>query len=293
MKENKKKCRTCEVEKSLDEYYKTSGGKKIDSDCKNCRKEKVREYQEKNKEEISKKKNERYYANHEENRKKLMDNYYKNHDKNLKKRKKYRQKNKEKLAQKDKEYRERNKERLHKRRRERHLQIKNKECTVCHKIGDHTDFCIGQAICKDCQSNYYKQYRGDNKEAILKTKRKYQNKRLKTDPQFRLNRIISGGIRHSLENGKDGRHWEDIVGYTITELKNHLESLWEPWMNWENHGPYDPSGPKTWQIDHIIPKSMFDFKSYEDEEFKLCWSLRNLQPKCSKMNNLKRDRYIG
>lgn len=278
MSENKKKCRTCGAEKSLDEYYKTSGGKKIDSDCKNCRKEKVREYYNKNKEEINKKQNERYY---------------KNHNRNCKKRKEYRQKNKEKLAQKDKEYRERNKEKFYKKRKERHLQIKNKECTNCHKIGDYTKFNIGNTICKDCQSDYYKQYRKNNKAAIKEIQRKYEKKRLKNDPQFRLNKSISRGIRDSLKIGKDGKHWEDIVGYTLEDLKNHLESLFEPWMTWENQGVYNPDGPRTWQIDHIIPKSMFDFESYEDEEFKLCWSLRNLQPKCSKMNNLKRDRYIG
>jgi len=278
MKENKKKCRTCEVEKSLDEYYQIAGGKRLDPDCKDCRKEKLRRYSQKNKNEISKKRKEKYYANH---------------DKNLKRRREYRQKNKEKIKERKRKYQEKNKEKTKQKRRERHIQIKNKECKNCHKIGDYKKFNINSTICKNCQSKYNKQYHKENRDKISKKQREYQRKKILNDPKFRLNRIISGGIRHSLENGKDGRHWEDIVGYTITELKNHLESLWESWMNWENHGPYDPKGPKTWQIDHIIPKSMFDFESYEDEEFKLCWSLRNLQPKCSKMNNLKRDRYIG
>ena len=41
-------------------------------------------------------------------------------------------------------------------------------------------------------------------------------------------------------------------------------------MNWDNYG--------EWHIDHIKPISSFIFESSEDEEFKRCWSLDNLQP---------------
>lgn len=43
-------------------------------------------------------------------------------------------------------------------------------------------------------------------------------------------------------------------------------------MTWENHGIHG------WHIDHKIPVSAFKFKKPEDEDFKLCWSLKNLQP---------------
>lgn len=42
-------------------------------------------------------------------------------------------------------------------------------------------------------------------------------------------------------------------------------------MNWENYAIY-------WQIDHIVPISAFNYNSIYDEEFKMCWSLENLQP---------------
>lgn len=70
-----------------------------------------------------------------------------------------------------------------------------------------------------------------------------------------------------------------------------MESLFEPWMSWNNYGKYesktwDDNNMKTWswQIDHIIPHSTFKYTSMEDEEFKKCWSLENLRPLSSKQN---------
>ena len=37
-------------------------------------------------------------------------------------------------------------------------------------------------------------------------------------------------------------------------------------------------GRGEWHIDHIIPKSVFNFTKPEHEDFKRCWALKNLQP---------------
>lgn len=99
---------------------------------------------------------------------------------------------------------------------------------------------------------------------------------------FRLNHDMSRNIWRSLRGNKAGAHWEDIVGYTIDQLKQHLESLFQFGMNWSNH---DLCG---WHIDHIKPVSLFDFKSYKDDQFKQCWALDNLQPLWA-MDNLKKS----
>jgi len=70
-----------------------------------------------------------------------------------------------------------------------------------------------------------------------------------------------------------------MVGYTVQELKSHLENLFQPGMSWENYG--------KWEIDHIIPKCFFKFKTTKDVEFKYCWSLNNLQPLWKKDNRSK------
>ena len=79
----------------------------------------------------------------------------------------------------------------------------------------------------------------------------------------------------------------------MDELKSHLEQQFESWMNWKNYGKYNKNTWNdndqltwTWQIDHIIPHSTFNYESMEDEEFKKCWSLDNLRPYSSKQNFL-------
>ena len=54
-------------------------------------------------------------------------------------------------------------------------------------------------------------------------------------------------------------------------------------MSWENYGRY-------WSIDHIIPRSYFNYKDYNDIEFKICWSLLNIRPLEKIENIIKRDR---
>lgn len=88
---------------------------------------------------------------------------------------------------------------------------------------------------------------------------------------------ISRRIRQSLCGTKGNRHWEDLVGFTINQLRKHLERQFSPEMNWENYGTY-------WHIDHIIPISAFNFEKPEDIDFRLCWSLKNLRPLEAKQN---------
>lgn len=101
--------------------------------------------------------------------------------------------------------------------------------------------------------------------------RKYFKKKKKEDPQFRLNSGMARSIWFSLKGNKAGRKWETLVGYTLNELIIHLEFLFDENMSWSNYGSY-------WWIDHIKPKSLFNYDKPEDPEFKQCWALNNLQP---------------
>lgn len=95
-----------------------------------------------------------------------------------------------------------------------------------------------------------------------------------TNTVFRLNHSIGVSISNTIKNQSfDSRYieWPIKVGYTAKQLKEHLEKQFTPPMSWENYGSY-------WEIDHIIPKYKFNFTSYDDKEFKICWSLMNLRP---------------
>ena len=127
---------------------------------------------------------------------------------------------------------------------------------------------------------YHVKYRNINKDKINSKKRE----RRKTDPSYRLNTNISCIIRKSIIDNKNGRHWEDLVGYTISDLKTHLEKQFKDNMSWDNYGK---SG---WEVDHKIPVSLFNIKGVKSKGFKKCWSLENLQPLWASENASKCNR---
>ena len=106
----------------------------------------------------------------------------------------------------------------------------------------------------------------------IKKRREYQRE-LRKDPMVRLNRNISRGINYGLRRGnKAGQHWEKLVGFTLADLKRHLEKQFKDGMTWENYGR------GGWEVDHISPSSIFNFSKVEHPDFRRCWSLDNLQP---------------
>lgn len=100
--------------------------------------------------------------------------------------------------------------------------------------------------------------------------REYMREKLASDPQFRLNQSFSSAVRRSLASGKGGRNWPSLVGYTVDDLREHIEKLFLPGMTWENYG--------DWHIDHKIPLSAHNFETPDDIDFKRAWGLSNLQP---------------
>ncbi len=125
---------------------------------------------------------------------------------------------------------------------------------------------------------YNKYYRQNNKERIRMLMKKWR-----ITPTAKLSHTISCYIQRSLKDKKNGKHWETIVGYSLSDLITHLKSKFKTGMNLDNYG--------AWQIDHIIPISFFKYSSYEDESFKQCWDLNNLQPLWKEDNIRKGNRY--
>jgi len=110
------------------------------------------------------------------------------------------------------------------------------------------------------------------------------NKKRAGKPEGVLDNRIGSALYRALKGMKRGRRWEDLVGYTVDELKGHLERLFDGEMSWDNIG--------EWHIDHIIPKSIFRYESPDDKEFKMCWALSNLQPEWGSVNVSKRNYLI-
>lgn len=194
----------------------------------------------------------------------------------------WRKKNKKKISEANRLMRIKNKEKIAECLAKNYQKNKEKRKSASkkryHRVKNSEEFK------KKCKEYYEK-----NKDKIIQRQLKKRN----SSPKLKLSHNISTGIRDSLKRGKEGYHWETIVGYTVNDLRKHLESLWEPWMNWANYGNPNGDHSNCWHIDHIKPVSWFDFKTYKDPEFKQCWSLSNLQPKEGRANISKQNRFIG
>jgi hypothetical protein len=128
------------------------------------------------------------------------------------------------------------------------------------------------------------------KQYQLKAVKKYQKKRLQSDPLFKLKHNISVAVRHSLKNYTKSSKTSAILGCTFDEFKQHIESQFKPWMTWDNYGCKVPSGPDvTWDLDHIIPVS----SAINEDDIKRLNHYTNFQPLCSFQNRfIKRDNVV-
>jgi len=128
----------------------------------------------------------------------------------------------------------------------------------------------------------YRKWRIEHPDKV-KERCKRKHLKIKNDPKGKLNATISQRICRSLKGFKMGRHWEELVGYTIDQLKRHIEKRFTKDMSWENHGSF-------WHIDHKIPIAAFNFEKPEDLDFKRCWAINNLRPLEAKRNLKKHDK---
>lgn len=196
------------------------------------------------------------------------------------------------------------------------LGVEGKECSKCRQWKSLVSFNTFRkkwdglsAQCKQCSKEYQEEHK-DEKESKRKAKfledpeyfrrlnrtnkqeqyarnpekfREITKRKRKNDHKYiiflseyrsridrRIHSNISRAMRAAMTQRKNGRRWETLVGYTVYDLMEHLESLFREGMSWDNYG--------AWEIDHIKPLASFSITSYEDENFKKCWGLENLQP---------------
>lgn len=185
------------------------------------------------------------------------------------------------------------KKRLKRKTPERFVSPTHRECTACGEVKPVREFHknarakSGTSIyCKRCQNAANRASHGAHRVA----RNAAQARRVNGCPKSRMNYRILGLVRKALDRkvacqrplSVTKEFWRS-VGYTRQELCEHLESLFLPGMGWHNL--------KEWHIDHVKPVRLFDFKSFDCPEFKMCWGLANLQPLWAADNLRKGGRY--
>lgn len=133
------------------------------------------------------------------------------------------------------------------------------------------------------QKEYSKKYRESNKLYFKKYHREYSYNRKKTDLLFKLKLAIRSNVCKSFKRGENKfkkiYKTETILGCTIEEFRNYIESKFVEGMTLDNYG--------TWHLDHIKPLAL---ASSEEEIIKLC-HYTNFQPLWAEDNLKKGAKY--
>ena len=217
--------------------------------------------------------------------------YYKENKERLAKlNKEWREENKDRVKELNKEYRESNKDKL----KEYHKtwsadnkdkttanreKYRSKEETKEKRKKYSKEYHINN---QEERNNQTKEYYRNNKELVLAMNYNYRNKRRATDDLYKLTGNIRSLINKSVKrNGYTKRsRTHQILGCSYEEFKNHIESLWESWMSWDNYGLYNGTPEYGWDIDHKQPIS----SAINEESVIALNHYTNLQPLCSYIN---------
>lgn len=122
---------------------------------------------------------------------------------------------------------------------------------------------------KDHKREQAKLYYEANKDRINEERRIKYNNSLQMQFNNKITKIVTRIIKR--QNSTLFAEFETSVGYTIEQFRQHIESQFDDEMNWDNYGVY-------WELDHIIPRNLFNITGYDSPDFKICWSLQNLRP---------------
>lgn len=123
-------------------------------------------------------------------------------------------------------------------------------------------------------------YKRANPETVSFLKRDWERRnpeaaraigaRRRQNPQYRIEATIRARVHRTLTRGRKNAPTFIMLGYSVSDLREHLERRFLPGMTWQNYG--------QWHIDHVRPLSSFAYDSPNDPAFRNAWALTNLQP---------------
>ena len=156
-------------------------------------------------------------------------------------------------------------------------------CEMCGK--EYKPTCRSRRYCSiACAGKAHKEYSTAEEKKLARNRQ--ESMRRRTDPSFVIRNRMRSLMCNSLRGNKGGKKWEDIVGYSVEELRSHLEKQFTGDMSWKHFLAGEI------HIDHKIPVSVFNFESISDIDFKKCWAISNLQPLWAFDNMSKSDRLM-
>jgi len=164
-----------------------------------------------------------------------------------------------------------------------------KQCSKCKETKSFDNYTKDkkskdglQSQCKACKVIGLKEYYQRNPH--LKNRYYNKEKALEKYYKHRVHSNVARLVRRGLVEHTKAEPTFELLGYSVEQLKQHLESQFTEGMTWDNYG--------EWHIDHIIPRAKLKYETTDDENFKKCWSLDNLQPLWALDNQRKSDKIV-
>lgn len=140
------------------------------------------------------------------------------------------------------------------------------------------------------RKTYRKEYYEANKTKIISRQYKRAKERKQQDPVYKLRHYLSSSISKAFKKQQAIKPGStvSIIGCSLDKFKQHIESQFEPWMNWNNHGSRLIQSTNTsWDLDHIIPLS----SAQTPEDLIRLNHYTNFKPLCSYHNRfIKRNK---
>lgn len=183
-----------------------------------------------------------------------------------------------------------------------------KHCSYCDTWLDLSSFCKATgridglaSTCSECKNGILRKYRKENpekagewaRENLERCRENVKNYR-KANPEWwkewnlhhaakphnRIRTRMSAMMRYCLKQNKDGKPWESLVGYTLSDLRKHLSKTMPKGYTWDDLDKL--------HIDHIIPITAFNIEDENSIDFYRCWGLKNLRL-LPAMENMKKN----
>lgn len=172
--------------------------------------------------------------------------------------------------------------------------MKKKICSKCKEEKNICDFNTRKnrkgvvtlrGYCKNCHSKIsykfnvlnpekHKEYRikwyTKNSKKLIQKNKERRNSDLLYSLKINVRTRLKLALKHNFKKGKT----VELLGISILQFKEYLESKFTHGMSWDTYGP------TGWHIDHIVP--LFSAKN-QDDFIKLC-HYTNLQPLWSSEN---------
>jgi hypothetical protein len=140
---------------------------------------------------------------------------------------------------------------------------------------------LGYEANKAQRQDRIRAYKETHLEQIAAYQKLYKRERRRTDPAFKLADQLRHRLYLALKNNAKKGSAIGLLGCSVEEARQHLESRFRLGMTWQNHG--------CWHIDHIRPLASFDLQN--PTQLAQACHYTNMQPLWAWENLKKSDKY--